>query len=47
MLSGAERDILNTALEKYRGGQSGPISVGGENVLKPALRLMTSYPFPT
>jgi hypothetical protein len=40
MLSDAERDVLNTALEKYRAGQSGPILVGGQNVLKPALRLM-------
>jgi hypothetical protein len=31
------------SLEKYRAGQSGPILVAGENVLKPALRLMTSY----
>jgi hypothetical protein len=28
MLSDAERDILNTALEKYRPGQSEPILVG-------------------
>ena len=43
MLSDAERDILNTALGKYRPGQSEPIFVGGENLLKPALRLMTNY----
>jgi hypothetical protein len=43
MLSDAERDVLNRALEKYRAGQSEPILVGGENVLKPALRLMSSY----
>jgi plasmid replication initiation protein len=43
MLSDAERDVLNTAVEKYRAGQSEPILVGGKNALKPALRLMTSY----
>src|SRR5208282_896254 len=43
MLSDAERDVLNTALEKYRPGQSEPILVGGKNLLKPALRLMTWY----
>jgi len=43
MLTDAERDVLNTALEKYRAGQSEPILVGGKNVLKPAVRLMTWY----
>jgi hypothetical protein len=43
MLSDAERGVLNTALEKYRPGQSEPILVGGKNRLKPALLLMTSY----
>jgi hypothetical protein len=43
MLSDAERNVLNTALEKYRPGESEPIPVGGRNVLKPALRLMTYY----
>jgi len=43
MLSDAERDVLNTALEKYRPDQSEPILVGGKNLLKPALRLMTWY----
>jgi Initiator Replication protein len=43
MLSDAERGILNTALEKYRPGQSEPILVGGEKLLKPALRLMSFY----
>ena len=43
MLSDAERDVLNSALEKYRPGRSEPILVGGENRLKPALRLMTDY----
>ena len=43
MLSEAERAVLNTALEKYRPGQSEPIFVGGNKVFKPALRLMTLY----
>jgi hypothetical protein len=43
MLSAAERPVLNSALEKYQPGQSVPIFVGGANLLKPALRLMTSY----
>jgi hypothetical protein len=43
MLTDAERGVLNTALEKYRPGQSEPILVGGKNLLKPALRLMTWY----
>ena len=43
MLSDAERAILNTALKRYRPGQSEPILVGGIKVLKPALRLMTFY----
>jgi plasmid replication initiation protein len=43
MLSDAERGILNTALEKYRPGQSELILVGGHKVLKPALRLMTWF----
>jgi hypothetical protein len=43
MLSDAERKVLNSALEKYRPGQSEPIFVGGESVLKPALRLMANY----
>jgi hypothetical protein len=38
---GLERAVLNSALEKYRPGQ--PIFVGGENLLKPALRLMSLY----
>jgi hypothetical protein len=37
MLSDAERKVLNSALEKYRPGQSEPILFGGENLLKPAL----------
>jgi hypothetical protein len=43
MLTDAERNLLNTALEKYRPGQSEPILVGDAKVLKPALRLMTWY----
>jgi plasmid replication initiation protein len=43
MLSDAERGVLNRALEEYRPGQAEPILVGGENLLKPALRLMTYY----
>jgi plasmid replication initiation protein len=43
MLSDAERGVLNIALEKYRAGQSDPILVGDEKLLKPALRLMTDY----
>jgi plasmid replication initiation protein len=43
MLSEPERAVLNTALEKYRPGQSEPIFVGGNKVFKPVLRLMTLY----
>jgi hypothetical protein len=43
MLSGVERAVLDTALEKYRPGQAEPILVGGKKVLKSALRLMTLY----
>jgi plasmid replication initiation protein len=43
MLSPAERTILNTALEKYQPGQSDLILVGGRELLKPALRLMSIY----
>jgi Initiator Replication protein len=43
MLSPAERAVLNIALEKYRPGQSDPILVGGRDLLKPALRLMSVY----
>jgi hypothetical protein len=43
MLSNVERAILDTALEKYRAGQSEPILVGDKKMLKPALRLMTRY----
>jgi plasmid replication initiation protein len=43
MLSEAERAVLNTALEKYRPGQSEAVFVGGGDALKPALRLMASY----
>src|ERR1700730_15637061 len=43
MLSDSERNVLNHGLEKYRPGQSEPILVGGEKLLKPALRLMSFY----
>jgi hypothetical protein len=43
MLSDAERNVLNIGLRKYRPGQSEPILVGGEKLLKPALRLMSDY----
>ena len=43
MLSRTVRDVLNSALQKYRPGQSDPILVGGMSLLKPALRLMSSY----
>ena len=43
MLSDAERNVLNTALEKCRPGQSEPILVGGENLLNPALELMRNH----
>jgi hypothetical protein len=45
MLSDAERGILNTALEKYRPGQSELILVGGHKVLKPALSALHSKNF--
>jgi len=34
--------VLNTALERYQPRQSEAVLVGGKNVVKPALRLMTS-----
>jgi hypothetical protein len=40
MLSDAERKI---GLQKYQPGQSEPILIGGEKMLKPALRLMSDY----
>ena len=43
LLSDSARGVFNSALEKYRPGQSEPILVGGENLLKPALRLMIYY----
>jgi plasmid replication initiation protein len=43
MLSDAERSVLNIGLQKYRPGQSEPILIGGEKMLKPALRLMSDY----
>jgi hypothetical protein len=43
MLTDAERNVLNIGLRKYRAGQSEPILIGGEKLLKPALRLMSDY----
>ena len=43
MLSDAEREVLDNALAQYRPGQFDPILVGGAELLKPALRLMSSY----
>jgi plasmid replication initiation protein len=43
MLTDAERNVLNIGLQKYRPGQSEPILIGGDNMLKPALRLMSDY----
>ena len=44
MLTETERNLINSALEKYRAGQSEPILVGsGQKVLKPALRLAVNY----
>jgi hypothetical protein len=43
LLGARERDVLNQALSKYRPGQSEPILIGGEKLLKPALKLMSFY----
>jgi hypothetical protein len=43
MLSDAERNVLNIGLQKYGAGQSEPILIGGEKLLKPAWRLMSDY----
>jgi plasmid replication initiation protein len=43
LLSASAGDVLNSALERYRTGQSEPILVGSDQLLKSALRLMTSY----
>jgi plasmid replication initiation protein len=43
MLSRPTRAVLDTALQKYRAGKDEPVLVGGINLLKPALRLMTDY----
>jgi Initiator Replication protein len=43
MLTEPERNLLNLALEKYRAGQTESILVGGQKVLKPALRLAVNY----
>jgi hypothetical protein len=42
-LSDAERNVLNLGLQKFRLGQTEPILVGGEKLLKPALQLMNAY----
>ena len=42
-ITGAERNVLNIGLKKFRPGQSEPILVGGEKLLKPALRLMRDF----
>jgi hypothetical protein len=43
MLSRSARAVLDSALQKYRPGQSKPILISGIAQLKPALRLMMSY----
>jgi hypothetical protein len=43
MLTDPERNVLNVGLQKYRPGQSEPILIGGEKLLKPTLRLMSDY----
>jgi hypothetical protein len=43
LLKDAERNVLNSALEKFRPGQSDPILIGGEKLLKPALQLMNVH----
>jgi hypothetical protein len=35
--------VLNIELKKFRPGQSEPILVGGEKLLKPALRQMSDF----
>ena len=43
LLGAKERDVLNQALSKFRPGQSEPILIGGEKLLKPTLKLMSFY----
>jgi plasmid replication initiation protein len=43
MLGVKERNVLNLGLQKFRPGQTEPILVGGEKLLKPALQLMNVY----
>jgi hypothetical protein len=43
LLGAKERDVLNQALEKYLPGRSESILIGGEKLLKPALKLMSFY----
>ena len=42
-ITDAERNVLNIGLKKFRPGQSEPILVGGEKLLKPALGLMSDF----
>ena len=42
MLSDAERGVLNIALEKYRAGQSDPILVGDEKLLKTPFKVKST-----
>jgi hypothetical protein len=43
LLPKAEREILNTALERYQPGQQDPIRIGGSDLLKTALQLMSTH----
>jgi hypothetical protein len=43
MLSRSARNVLDTALRKYRAGRTDLIPIGGIAQLKPALRLMMDY----
>jgi hypothetical protein len=36
-------NVLNIGLKEFRPGQSEPILVGGEKLLKPAVRLMSDF----
>jgi hypothetical protein len=43
VLSRSARDVLDTALRKYRAGRTDLIPLGGIARLKPALQLMMDY----
>jgi hypothetical protein len=43
MLSRSARNVLDTALQKYRPGRTDLIPIGGMAQLKPALRLMMDH----